>query len=157
MKWSPGLLCCSECSWRSGRVQASHAQQTRPSWGLRTGSEACGGAPHANQQTVSQELVKLFTWVFIKISFFCCEKASLCCWSVLLSRVQLFAPPWTVARQAFLSFTVSWSLLKLMSIESVMPSNYLILCCPLLLLPSIFLSIRVFSSELALCIRWLKY
>ena len=116
-----------------------------------------GAAPHANQQTVSQELVKLFTWVFIKISFFCCEKASLCCWSFLLSRVQLFAPPWTVARQAFLSFTVSWSLLKLMSIESVMPSNYLVLCCPLLLLPSIFLSIRVFSSELALCIRWLKY
>jgi len=74
-----------------------------------------------------------------------------------LSRVQLFVTPWTAARQAPLSFTISWSWLKLMSIESVMPSNYLILCCPLLLLPSIFPSIRVFSSELALHIRWSKY
>ena len=65
--------------------------------------------------------------------------------------------PWTAAFQASLSFTISWSLLKLMSIESVMPSNLLILCCPLLLLPSIFPSIRVFSSELALCVRWPKY
>ena len=65
--------------------------------------------------------------------------------------------PWTAACQASLSFTISWSLLKLMSIESVMPSNRLILCCPLLLLPSIFPSIRVFSSESALHIRWPKY
>ena len=65
--------------------------------------------------------------------------------------------PWTVASQAFLSFTISCSLLKLMSIESVMQSNHLILSCPLLLLPSIFHSIRIFSSELALCIRWPKY
>ena len=57
----------------------------------------------------------------------------------------------------FLSFTVSWSWLKLMSIESVMLSNHLILCCPLLLLPSVFPSIGVFSNELALCIRWIKY
>ena len=63
----------------------------------------------------------------------------------------------TVAHQASLSFTVSQSLLKLMFIESVMPSNHLVLCCPLLLLPSIFPSIRVFSSELALQIRWPKY
>ena len=63
----------------------------------------------------------------------------------------------TAARQASLSFTISWSLLKLMSIESVMPSNHLILCHPLLLLPSIFPSIRVFSNESAHCIRWLKY
>ena len=73
-----------------------------------------------------------------------------------LSRVQLFATPWTVACQASLSITNSRSLLKLMSIESVMPSNHLILCCPFLLLPSIFPSIRVFSNELALCIRWPK-
>ena len=65
--------------------------------------------------------------------------------------------PWTVACQATLSFTVSWSLLKFMSIESVMPYNYLILCHPLLFLPSVFPSIRVFSNELALCIRWAKY
>ena len=67
------------------------------------------------------------------------------------------APTWTVARQAPLFFIISWSLFKLMSIESVMPSNYLILCCPLLLPPSIFPSIRVFSNESALHIRWPKY
>ena len=65
--------------------------------------------------------------------------------------------PWTAAHQAFLSITNSWSLLKLTSIESVMPSNHLILCCPLLLLPSIFPSIRVFSNESVLQIMWPKY
>ena len=74
----------------------------------------------------------------------------------LLSRVQLFVTPWTAARQASLSSTISWSLLKLMPIESVKPSNHLILCHPLLL-PSIFPSIRVFSNESALHIRWPKY
>ena len=75
----------------------------------------------------------------------------------LLSRVQLFATPWTAARLASLSLTISWSLLKPMSIESVMSSNHLILCRPLLLLTSIFPSIRVFSNESALRIRWPKY
>ena len=74
----------------------------------------------------------------------------------LLSRVQLFATPWTAAHQASLSITISQSVLKLMCIESVMPSNHLILCCPLLLPPSIFASIRVFSTESVLRIRWLK-
>ena len=73
-----------------------------------------------------------------------------------LSRVRLFATPWTVACQASLSITKSWSLLKLMSIKLVMPSNRLILCCPFLL-PSIFPSIRVFSNESVLPIRWPKY
>ena len=73
-----------------------------------------------------------------------------------LSCVQLFATPWTTARQASLSITNSWSLLKLTSIESVMPSNHLILCCPLLLQPSIFPSIGVFSNESVLRIRWPK-
>ena len=73
-----------------------------------------------------------------------------------LSCVQLFATPWTAACQASLSITNSWSLLKLMSIELVMPSNHLILCHPLLLLPSIFPSNRVFSNESVLCIRWPK-
>ena len=68
-----------------------------------------------------------------------------------------FATPWTAACQAYLSITNSRSLLKLLSIESVMPSNHLILYCPLLLLPSIFPSIRVFPNESALCIRWPKY
>ena len=74
-----------------------------------------------------------------------------------LTHVQLFSTPWIAARQASLSFTISQSLLKLMSIESVMPSNHLILCHPLPLLPSTFLSIRVFSSESALHIRWPEY
>ena len=74
-----------------------------------------------------------------------------------LSHVWLFVTPWTAACQASLSITISQSLLKLMSIESVMPSNHFILCHPFLLLPSIFPSIRVFSNELALHIRWLKY
>ena len=74
-----------------------------------------------------------------------------------LSRVQFFVTPWTAAHQAFLSFTISQSLLKLMSIESVVPSNHLILCHPLLLLPSIFPSIKVFSNESVLCIRWPEY
>ena len=74
-----------------------------------------------------------------------------------LNRVQFFATPWTAAYQASLSITNSRSLLKLMSIELVMPSNHLILCRPLLLLPSIFPSIRVFSNESVLHIRWPKY
>ena len=74
-----------------------------------------------------------------------------------LSRVWLLVTPWTAARQASLSITNSQTLLRLMSLESVMPSNHLILCCPLLLLPSIFPSIRVFSNESALRIRWPKY
>ena len=74
-----------------------------------------------------------------------------------LSCVRFFATPWAAAHQASLSITKSRSLLKLMSIESVMPSNHLFLCRPLLLLPSIFPSIRIFSNESALHIRWLKY
>ena len=76
---------------------------------------------------------------------------------LLFSHVWLFATPWTAACQAFLSLSISYSLLKFMTIESVMPSNHLILCYCLLLLPSIFPSIRVFSNELSLWIRWPKY
>ena len=84
------------------------------------------------------------------------------CWACIssvqsFSRVQLFATPLTAAHQASLSITNSQSLLKLMSIESVMPFNHLILCCPLLLLPSIFPSIKVFSNGSVLYIRWPKY
>ena len=75
----------------------------------------------------------------------------------MLSCVQLFATPWTAAHQASLSFTISHRLLKLMSIESMMPSSHLSLCCPFLLLPSIFPSIRVFSNELAFHTRWPRY
>ena len=97
-------------------------------------------------------------WILIS---FCHLKAEWDCqWfcSVhLLSCVRPFATPWTAARQASLSISNSQSLLKLMSIESVIPSNHLILCCPLLLLPSIFPSTRVFSNESVLHIRWPKY
>ena len=75
----------------------------------------------------------------------------------LLCRVRIFAMPWTATCQVSLSITNSWSLLKLMSIESVMPSNHLILCCPLLLLSPIPPSIRIFSNESVLCIRWPTY
>ena len=88
-----------------------------------------------------------------------CQAVNKGCFSPvhLLSHVQLFAAPWTEARQASLSITNSQSLLKLKSIESVRPSNHLILCCPLLLPPSIFPSKRVFSNESVLRIRWPKY
>ena len=84
------------------------------------------------------------------------------CWILFssvqsLSHVRLFATPWTASHQASLSITISKSLLKLMSIESVMQSNHLILCCPLLLLPSIFPRIGLFSNESVLCIRWPTY
>ena len=90
--------------------------------------------------TVSQRKVFLFSNQFSSVQ--------------LLSRVWLFLTPWAAACQASLSNTKSWSLPKLMPIELVIPSNHLILCCPLLLLPSIFPSIRVFSNESALRIRW---
>ena len=76
---------------------------------------------------------------------------------LLFTRSHLFVTPWSVARQASLSFTISWSLFKFMSIELVMPSYHPIICCPLLLLPSVFLSIRVFSNESVLLIRWPNY
>ena len=75
----------------------------------------------------------------------------------MLSYIHLFAVPWTIACQVSLSFTMSWSFLKLIPIESVMPSNYLILCHPFLLLPSIFPSIKVFSRESTFCFKWTKY
>ena len=84
----------------------------------------------------------------VLLSLFCCIQS--------LSRVWLFLTPWTAAHQASLSFTFSQSLFKLMSIKSVVPSNQLILCCPFLLLPSIFPSNRVFSSDSAPCLRWPK-
>ena len=114
-------------------------------------------------------------WIFLSVDT---EKLSICiyiCTSVFVecldnshttfisqsvqsfSRVQLFATPWITARQASLSITNSWSLLKLMSIKSVMPSSPLTLCRPLLLLPPIPPSIRLFSNELTLCMRWPNY
>ena len=110
---------------------------------------------------VSYFVTSILLWdFFFLFSIMYIKKPSKVTWlsSVqLLSPVQLFVTPWTAACQASLSITNSRSLPKLMSIESVMPSSHLILCCPLLLLPSIFPSIRVFSNESVLCIRWPKY
>ena len=96
-------------------------------------------------------LLPLYQWSFYLISYLGFSSVQ------LLSHVRLFATPWTTACQASLSITNSWSSLRLMSIESVMPSSHLILCCPLLLLPSTFPSIRGFSNESLLHIRWPKY
>ena len=93
--------------------------------------------------------------VYSQISFCGLKTFIVCCSSQ--SPVWFFVTPWTAAHQASLTFSISWSLLKLMSIELVMPSNHRILCCHLLLLPSIFQGIRMFSNELALLIRWPKY
>ena len=95
----------------------------------------------------------MFNHLFLPSNMFRTREMPLPC---ALSRVQLFATPWTAAHQASLSITNSWSSLKLMSIESVMPSSHLILCCPLLLLPSIPPSIRVLSNESVLRMRWPK-
>ena len=97
--------------------------------------------------------------IFLLLFFCCCNCLKLCFHSVQFSRSVVYdsATPWTAVCQASLSTPSSRSLLKLMSIELVMPSNHLILCCPLLLPPSIFPSIRFFSNESVLCIRWPKY
>ena len=113
-------------------------------------------------QAVTKSLTWLSDWTELKQA----QLLTLIFWSVLsiqfspvqsLSHVWLFETPWTAAWQAYLSITNSWSLLRLMSIASVKPSNNLILCCPLLLPPSVFPSIRVFSNESVLRIRWPKY
>ena len=111
---------------------------------------------------LSEEPAHFSVYFFIYIWLHCDNYLSTALWSQasqsvqLLSQVWLFAPPWIAGRQASLSITNSQSLLKFMSIKLVMPSNHLILCPPLLL-PSIFSSIRVFSNESALCIRWPKH
>ena len=103
-------------------------------------------------------------WMCVHLSMSMCKhlgSVDLVCLLIntvkFLSHIRLFVTPWTAAQQASLSITKSWSLLKLMSIESVMPFNHLILCHPLLLPPSIFPRIRVFLNKSALCIRWPKY
>ena len=95
------------------------------------------------------DYIRWYEWLFYHVRLNCSVQS--------LSRVWLFASPWTAAHQASLSITNSRSPPKFMSIELVMPCSHLILCCPLLLLHSIFPSIRVFSSESALCIRWPRY
>ena len=101
-----------------------------------------------NENTILQEEILICVKILSELIFSSVQS---------FSRVRLFVTPWTTARQGSLSITNSQSLPKLMSIELVMPCNHLILCCPLLLPPSIFPSIRVFSNVSALCIRWPKY
>ena len=133
----------SSCLWPLG---LQHARLPCPSPSPRTCSDSCP-LSRLCRPTISSSLVP-----------FSCPQSFPAFSSVqLLSHIQLSAIPWTEACQASLSITSSRSLLKLMSIESVMPSKHLILCCPLLLLPSIFPSIRGFSSESVLHIRWLRY
>ena len=105
---------------------------------------------------IYSDLFLLWILLFIIFEFYFFGQFPLYCCSVAQSCLTL-CNPWTAAGQAFLSFTISQSLLKLMSIGSMMLSNYLILCHRLLLLPSIFPSVRLFSSEWALRIRWPKY
>ena len=100
------------------------------------------------QSRVSPRVGQLSMYTLIFSQFNSCQS---------FSRVQLFETPWTTSCQASLSITNSWSLLKFMSIKSVMPPNHFVLCCPFLFLPSIFPSIRVFSNESVLRIRWPKY
>ena len=111
----------------------------------------CCSYSHGSDCTVPMERLTLYpmTRVSAQGNHCCCCSVAQSCW--------LFETSWTAARQASLSFTNSWTLLKLMSIKLVMPSNHLILCRPLLLLLSIFHNIRVFSNESALPIRWAKY
>ena len=130
-QWCCLCLTCGPYEWQQGDMPALGASEDE-SFGKN------------RDETVSSVLNSKWKWFRQKL--------------ILFSSVAQSCPtPWTAARQASLSITNSESLLKLMSIESVMPSNHLILCCPLLLLPSIFLSIRVFSSESVLGIRWPKY
>ena len=123
------------------RIRLSTLLTEWSSWGCRTGVSFLLEVSRWPYLTLSHSQGRLYIVVVVQS----------------LNRVQLFATLWTAACQASLSFTISQSLLKLTSTELVMPSNCLILCCPLLLLPSLFPSIRVFSNELAPCIRWPKY
>ena len=145
-------------AWKSpwmeeaGRLQSMGSQRVRHNWATNTHTHYVSQfSPSLTPDSIgcmsSFNYLLLFD-VNLKISIGSVQS---------LSHVQLFATPRTAAYQVSLPITNSWSLLKLKSIELVMPSNHLILCCPLLLPPSIFPSIRVFSNESVLCIRWPKY
>ena len=121
------------------------------------GGSPCGGLSCCTAQTLEAQASVLATRGLQQLPFLGSGGQAQYLWHFSsvqsLSHVRLFVTPWTAACQASLSFTISWSLLKLKTLEPVIPSNHLILCCPLLLLPPILPSIRVFSNEMALCIR----
>ena len=135
MFWQPGFCC--KTPMYSGSSFASSEQSHRAFWAI-----ASQVYPQSLPDKTGLSTFRLCIFVVVVQS---------------LSHVLLFVTLSTAAPEASLSFTISWNLLKFMSIELLMPSNHLILCCPLLLLPSILPRIRVFSNELALCIRWPKY
>ena len=130
-----------------------------PDPGFKSASPALAGGYFTTEPPGKHTIAPLLFCIRQKIFLFLqvCICASFISSVQSLSCVQFFVTPWTAARQASLSITISWSFLKLICIESEMPSSHLILCHPLLLLPSIFPSIRVFSSESVLRIRWPKY
>ena len=123
-------------SWQEEKIDTSFIYSSFKNRGLTNLTEVQARLVYWNLQNIVK-------WEFSSVQSFSC--------------VQLFVTPWTAARQASLSITNSWSLPRLVSIESVMPSNHLILCHPLLLPPSVSPSIKVFSNESVLCIRWPKY
>ena len=136
-------------------LRVSHCDSGGVSFPKSHGLSGRGGIPKQYSGSLSKvrgmrETITVSIWEvgFLEVHFSSFQS---------LSCVRFFPTPRTAARQASLSITNSWSLLKFMPIELVMPSNHLILCHALLLLPSIFPSIRVFSNELALCMRWPKY
>ena len=143
---------CEMSSWMKHKLESRLPGQIWITLDMQMTSSLCGKWRGTKEPLDESERGEWKSWLKTKIM------ASGPISSVqLLSHVWLFVTPWTSARQASMSVTNSQSLLKLMSIESVMPSSHLILCCPLLLLPSTFPSIRVFSKELVLHIRWPKY
>ena len=140
--WTSGHQCCKE-SWQNG-MKSRHSQETVIKFALEGKKVAPANMCWcAYMDATTLLIVSIYTVCVVVVQSLSC--------------VWLFATPWNPACQVSLSLTISWSLFKLMSIESVMASSNLILCCPLLLLPSIFQSIKVFSKELALRIRWSYY
>ena len=143
-------------SWEKRIIPECHRSPfvERKSWSFESNQNSVWWLTHMRWAWASSNKSELWFLFFFFLGFMQKLKTK---YQFSLSHAWLFANPWTVARQASLSITNSQSLFKLMSIESVMPSKHLILCRPLLLPPSIFPSIRVFSNQSALCIRWPKY
>ena len=149
-----GLACCSP--W--GHKQSDTTELTEVNW-TETNSTShplnCQKANYSTTLNVVSSLYWQLSYTAVGIEHF--QRAILYSVQFSCSVLSHSATPWTAARQASLYITSSWNLLKLMSVESVIPSNHLILYCPLLLPPSIFPSIKVFSNESVLCIKWPKY
>ena len=143
--WDGWMASSTQWTWFVQTPEDSEGQESL----VCCSSRSCKGLDTTERLNNSNQRVQMFSTTITSSTLVSSDQ--------FLSRVWLFVTPWTAAHQPSLSSTVSWSLLKFMSVESVTPSNHLILCHPFFLLPSIFLSIRVFPSELAVYIRWPKY